>query len=724
MEDHVHCLTCINLKCMLRPQPGISCELVTCPLLCGAVFHSCKIDEHQLLCQLAKVPCLNSSYGCPATLLRRQMTAHLNVCPAGVVCCTMEWNRWPVTCLGYTSYETLSRELEEVEQLDVALALQDQRTLLESLKAIALAPTEKPSQRSRPSEPDLLASDPVDSPLAELPSESSQEQRIASSAREKIANGINGLNEEPLGSLYEATLETARSLAAALEFVHSAELLSKDGAADRNGVPNTTSEPQSVSEEKDEHNLDSCSASGKISHRGTCDQNSNTSSDSAEETMEGAPETGSQGSAGPSLMEPVEVIDGVAQKADHVVVQERERLLEHYKPELLCHTQGFSRSGRSLFNAHLGFFPSRLLNRIRPKMEDKAVDTVDLEQEEDSLGLGDIDLITGDLLFSLDESRECRRISDSVCVDGYHVDFGTQTFTFSTALLVTNTRVGDMASASACDHATPQLSFPGPFRTLRMGLMLDSVEGDAVPYHYYMPCNPRYQNMFPFVCDQPFRRDQFPSHFRHVHAEIHAGLSGWMEYRCPLAFYGCTFSQRRLYPISPGGKVIYDQHLRSFGIQPCTSDLSSDQLSELPMEILQHIAGFLDSFSLCQLSLVSRTMREICVSLLPTRGIVELQWEPKTNSGTAVSWQVKNKVWRFSTAFSPVSKWGYTDLPSMSDHLKKCPFNTAEHKTEPFPLPGMCSEQDSHYLRRSLRHINSRDPLAPSISQWYNGTAT
>ncbi|KAM9798186.1 F-box only protein 30-like [Neosynchiropus ocellatus] len=718
MEDHVHCLTCIHLKCMLRPQQGISCELVACPLMCGAVFHSCKIDEHQLLCQLAKVPCLNSSYGCPATLLRRQMTAHLSVCPAGVVCCTMEWNRWPVTCLGYTSYETLSRELEEVEQLDVALALQDQRTLLESLKAIALEPAEKPvsaSQRSRPSESDLLASYPVDSPLAELPSEPSQEQRIASSARDKIVNGIHGVNEEPLGSLYAATLETARSLAAALEFVHSAELVNKDAAADRNRLPNATAEPRSgrVPEEKDEHR----------SQRGTCDQNWNINNDSAEDTVEVAPETGSLRSESPSSTDPVEVINGVAQRAGHVVVQDRERLLEHCKPQ--CHSHGFSRSGRSLFNAHLGFVPSRLLGRIRPKMEDKAVDTLDLEQEEDSLGLGEIDLITGDLLFSLDESRECRRISDSVCVDGYHVDFGTQTFTFSTALLVTNTRVGDMASASACDHATPQLSYPGPFRALRMGLTPDPAEGDAVPHHYYyMPCSPRYQNMFPFVCDQPFRRDQFPSHFRHVHAEIHAGLSGWMEYRCPLAFYGCTFSQRRLYPVTPAGKVIYDQHLRSFGIQPCPSDVRSSRLSELPVEILQHIAGFLDSFSLCQLSLVSRTMREICVSLLPTRGIVELQWEPKTNSGTAVSWQVKNKVWRFSTAFSSVSKWGYADRPSMSDHLKKCPFNTAEHKTEPFPLPGMCSEQDSHYLRRSLRHISSRDPLAAPLSQWYNGSAT
>ncbi|CAM9285626.1 unnamed protein product [Lampetra planeri] len=206
--------------------------------------------------------------------------------------------------------------------------------------------------------------------------------------------------------------------------------------------------------------------------------------------------------------------------------------------------------------------------------------------------------------------------------------------------------------------------------------------------------------MFPFVCGQSFRRDQFSSHFSNVHGDIHAGLNGWMEHRCPLAYYGCTFSQRRFYPSSQGAKVVHDRHLRSFGVRPCPgaklADCSqSDQFSRLPIEILWHIADFLDSFSLCQLSLVSRPMREVCASLLQTRGIVELQWERRQWPGAhgTVSWQIKNKVWRFSTAFSPVLNWGYSDLPSMSDHLKKCQFNTVEHRTEIVPLPAMCGSQ-------------------------------
>lgn len=160
--------------------------------------------------------------------------------------------------------------------------------------------------------------------------------------------------------------------------------------------------------------------------------------------------------------------------------------------------------------------------------------------------------------------------------------------------------------------------------------------------------------------------------------------------------------------------MVHDRHLRSFGVQPCPkaklpSDTQSDQFSELPNEILWHIAGFLDSFSLCQLSLVSRTMREVCASLLQTRGIVELQWERTQCHGAhgTVSWQIKNRVWRFSTAFSQVWSWGFTDLPSMSDHLKRCHFNTVEHKTEPVPLPAMCTARDGYSLRRVLRHVNT-----------------
>ena len=90
---HPHCLRCINRRCMVRPESGVSCDLMGCPLVCGAVFHSCKLDEHRLLCPYERRPCLNSGFGCPFTVARCKMAQHLETCPASIVCCTMEWNR-------------------------------------------------------------------------------------------------------------------------------------------------------------------------------------------------------------------------------------------------------------------------------------------------------------------------------------------------------------------------------------------------------------------------------------------------------------------------------------------------------------------------------------------------------------------------------------------------------------------------------------------------------
>ncbi|XP_007547513.1 F-box only protein 30-like [Poecilia formosa] len=735
-HHHVHCISCVNQRCMVKPEPGVSCDLIACPLVCGAVFHSCKVDEHQLLCPLTRISCLNSGYGCPAMLIRNQMSAHLDVCPAGAVSCTMEWNRWPVSCLNYTSYESLISLLEEMEQLDMALALQDQQTLLDSMKMIANTPSPQEDPATRKEiKAKHLASQPsaLEISTSQLSSSHQSQSAPKASTKEKILSGINGLKEEHLSKLYEATVETARSLAAALDFVSNAScgesssggenvgdvLLqnSLDSYRDiQNGLEDIT--PQHADGLHKSNINGNSSSLSRLDENGAFEGISRQNKTAANgPSVEATNADTSQEPATPQIISPVHVTQGVAQRADHVVLDNKGLVLPgSLGPERMLPLNLFYKGQVQypLTNGQLGAKADKSPYRLRVEMEDKAVDTSDLEHDDDPMGLGEIDAIPPALLFCLEESRECRRISDTVYIDGYRVDLGTQTFTFPAAVLVTNTRVGDMASVSACDHAAPQLAYPSPLRTLRLGQVLEALDSEAVPYNRYLPPNPQHQHTFPFLCGQSFRRDQFSSHFRNIHGEIHAWLSGWIEQRCPLAYYGCTFSQRRFYPSTRGSKVVHDRHLKAFGVQPCTrlqppTDSQSDRFSGLPIEILWHIAGFLDSFSLCQLSLVSRTMREVCASLLQTRGIVELQWE-RTDCPSGirnVSWQVKNKVWRFSTAFTPVSSWGFTEVPSMSVHLKKCPFNVVEQKTEPIPLPAMCTARDGLSLRRVLRHVNT-----------------
>ncbi|XP_022533285.2 F-box only protein 30b [Astyanax mexicanus] len=844
-ELHVHCVSCISRRCMVKPEPGVSCDLLACPLVCGAVFHACKADEHRLLCPFERVPCLNHHIGCPFTLARGKMAEHLEVCPAGVVCCTMEWNRWPVNDEDYRSYERLSRDADEEEQLDMALALQDQRTMLASLKLVSLAPTNGPGRKELPVEnmekPDLL----IDSHVPTLPVEGPADEASSECcSKDKISNGINGMNEEHYGDLYQTTVETTKSLAAALnvfihlnasdtqcsttdEALHKAFVMKEETGSNcdkiANGVGGLNEELQpqrhqtlmelgrslasalgalgdavkgtepigsseikkAKSELSQSETVESADVEMKdvsseaelelgavvgIDEGGACAHldaiNNECSQESSEylHKLEDSEEhslctnchnaVASTAESQEHDMEPAKVENDFTDASGSLefvgpLIPHRAQLRHDLTPLAMqeaaesqapllqppVHAQALviprdfvlpsmaldfedRAFERKLQNLQLlrNFMPLVLNGRKtcpmdsflhrspRCKMEDKAVDTSDLEQEprNDPMDLGEIDFTAAALLFCLEESPRARRISDTVyAFGGSRVDFGTQTFSFPAAILATSTMVGEVASASACDRAAPRLSQPSPFCTLRLDLTLEQL----VPRPSWAP---REGSMFTFECGQLFRREEFLSHFRNVHGDIHSGLNGWMEHRCPLAYYGCTYSQRRFCPSKQGSRIVHDRHLRSFGVQPVMDmmvESGCDRLSGLPFEILQHIARFLDGFSLCQLSMVSRTMRDVCASLLQTRGMVVVQWEKRQCPDGSRSWKIKDKVWRFSTAFSPVTRWEFADISSMSDHLKHCPYNEVHRQVEAVPLPCMCTTRELTRDGRSLRSV-------------------
>ncbi|KAM3929894.1 F-box only protein 30 [Leptodactylus fuscus] len=718
--QHSHCACCVSRRCMIRPETGISCDLIGCPHVCGAVFHSCKADEHRMLCPLERVPCLNSGFGCPFVMTRNKLAEHLQICPASVVCCTMEWNRWPVSYADRKSYENLSRDVDEVEQLDMALALQDQRMLLESLKVATMI--SKTTEKLEPSEP--------------IPVKAEEEETM-------ITNGVSG-DEDSYSALYQATVETTKSLAAALDILNNATrdiaMLNgrlRDASCEMN-KNFQLSEHHGCHDNLNDQELDdeegfgaasgmACSSLKQRYQNGSSDFYPGTNGSYVVESDHDhvgqvsvlcngfhddntlAPQ-GKENllAVGPNENGAVVTLEGVEKlvgqcsslpgaepiSSPPCLNGSDEQMLDKKDDQGLRNVAVF---GRRPFLVDAYWFKART--------ENKAVDTSDLEVQEDPMGLNGIDLITAALLFCLGDSPGGRGISDSRNVDGYHVDFGTQTFSFPSAILATNTMVGEIASASACDHANPQLSNPSPFQTLGLDLVLE--------------CVARYQtkqrSMFTFVCGQLFRRDEFSSHFKNVHGDIHAGLNGWMEQRCPLAYYGCTYSQRRFCPSTQGSKIIHDRHLKSFGVQPhLPIDIESikssslgpavDHFSSLPYEVLQHIAGFLDGFSLCQLSRVSRLMRDVCASLLQARGMVVLLWE-KRQYPHGSSWQIKEKVWRFSTAFCTVKEWKFADIVSMADHLKKCSYNTVEKREEAVPLPCMCVTRELTKDGRSLRSV-------------------
>uniref|UniRef100_A0A8C9XCA1 F-box protein 40 n=1 Tax=Sander lucioperca TaxID=283035 RepID=A0A8C9XCA1_SANLU len=144
VRQHVHCDSCYSRCCRARVEVSVCCAVISCRLLCGALFHLCKEEDHLLLCPNVRVPCLNAEYGCPLHLPRSSQAAHLQVCPASVVCCSMEWNRWPVNdAYSYPNTELHENLLKEGEQkgcLDLAMALKDQDLLFHSMKMKKLFP--------------------------------------------------------------------------------------------------------------------------------------------------------------------------------------------------------------------------------------------------------------------------------------------------------------------------------------------------------------------------------------------------------------------------------------------------------------------------------------------------------------------------------------------------------------------------------------------------------
>ena len=155
--DHSHCNSCFKRFCSLLQY----CEIINCKIGCGARFHSCKQEELRMLCEEELVQCINSLYGkfyckkpvvsnlykliflftywlagCPMKMRRCSLKNHLKNCPASVIFCNKEWNRWPNHCpekLVRVPF-TENKFKAKYGQLDVALALRDQKVLEQGLK--------------------------------------------------------------------------------------------------------------------------------------------------------------------------------------------------------------------------------------------------------------------------------------------------------------------------------------------------------------------------------------------------------------------------------------------------------------------------------------------------------------------------------------------------------------------------------------------------------------
>lgn len=599
---HRHCEICFSCRCKAPIEISVSCMVINCRLLCGASFHMCKEDEHSLLCPNEKVPCLNAHYGCPFTMCRSMLAKHLEVCPASIVCCSMEWNRWPVENPDAPLCINLLKEIREQESLDLSMALRDQKHLCARLKMRNCFP-----ELMEEEEPNL------------------EEEEEGAAGGDVLCNGvhINGHEGEVLVNGPSKACEKTNAELACNDTVDKEKynLYEKMFSMERGGCKQAETEASNT----------------KASPKGK--QKTSKEPEKDENAFHNTSKTG---------FAPWQ--DGVLERlGQEVNPREFNMYIVHHGRMLISFGQmdACTPKERDFVYGSLEPIPVQTLRsfkvpssykqrRIQLKessnrvmTEHKCVGTSDVKASETDSH--EMDEMFATLLCSAEAEIRGHKISETVSTDGLYVDIATQTYNFPTAPFEYNASLAEVTAD----------------RDLKLHVELDT---ETVTLRHN-----KSTSAFTFVCCHFFRRDEFASHFKNVHSDIQSCLSGWFEQRCPLAYLGCTFSQRRLQPATQRATVHYNQDLSIFTLTPevpaClmeglqndaafkTHVKYEDSLSSLPFELLCHIAGYLDSFTLAQLALVSRLFRDVCATHLQDRGMVTLKWRKKSYSHGGARWK-------------------------------------------------------------------------------------
>ncbi|KAE8621143.1 hypothetical protein XENTR_v10004694 [Xenopus tropicalis] len=669
---HQHCERCFNKRCQAPINSGFSCIMINCRSNCGATFHLCKEEEHRLLCPYEWVPCLNSGFGCPFSMSRFKLAKHLKVCPASVVCCSMEWNRWPVMDKVTSLYGNIASEEHSDECLDVALAIRDQKILFDSLKMAEIFPelSEQPNDAAAQganieAEEDGAVGGTAFSMSGGTEPSDGETVGLTQFEREALARGQVALDTS-LFSQWESIFSKEKSAAQCLE-----ANMGKTEAATPKDSTKIDDSPKAAEENQDPDGARKGSISEDFEKTGLAPWQ--------EGVLERLKNEVDCNSYNMYLVHHGSMLIRFGQMAA-CTPKEKDFVYGKLEAQTVKTVYTFkvptSYCGR---RAKLGE------ERSRKEKAHKLVDTCDL-----GVQVGDLPLsgaVNTTLLCALERELKGHAISESKALDGLLIDFGTQTYDFGLDAFTKKTVLADLLPEK------------------NLGIHLD-LESESVSRRHN-----KSNSSFTFSCNLFFRRDEFPQHFRNAHSDIQSCLNGWFQQRCPLSYLGCTFVQNKLSPKGKKSHIIYSKQLKTFALKPevphtlyegvrpnlslSQRGKSKDSLSSLPLEVLQHIAAFLDSFSLCQFSQVSSLMRDVCASLLQERGMVHLFWEKKTYSHGGTSWRCRRKVWNFSSLFSSVHQWEFDDVPSMAEHLKVCPFNCPELRTNPVKLPSLNEQKEA-----------------------------
>ncbi|XP_072301894.1 F-box only protein 40-like isoform X2 [Eucyclogobius newberryi] len=677
---HAHCDSCYTRRCRARVEPSVCCPLSTCRLLCGALYHLCKEEDHLLLCPNVRAPCINAEFGCPLQMLRSSRAEHLQFCPASVVSCSMEWLRWLEDETNPNSFLALQENLlkerceereEREEALDVSLALVDQSELYSRLKMKPLYPElmEEEEEEEEKKEGSAVG--------GTLSGEAEEEQGSP------LCESVSA--EEPVNMSRSQMLGLTKGRSSIMDMMFGMERGACAVAESKQDHP--TQKDKTGAKERD----------GKQTAGVKSEPNDTENHEAEVDTSKTGHAPWQQG-----------VLERLGKD---LTPQEYNMYIVHHGRMLMAfgHIQACTPREKDFVYGSLEPIPVQTLrsfkvpdsyhyrsrvhlyeNTVRALTEARETDTSDLSSSEDQW-FSDEAKIT--LLGYAEMEVMGHKICELKAADGLYVDEGTQTYSFRSAPFTSQTKLSDTVADT-----------DGPPRLL-LQLQAESVNSR----------NNRV-SAFAFVCGHVFHRREFPTHVRNVHCDIQTGLSGWFEQRCPLSYLGCTYSYKRFQPSTHKATVTYNQDLKTFNLRPApvcplwnhSETAGEDPLSALPFEVLCHVASFLDSLSLSQLALVSQLMRQVCSSQLEDKGMVSLHWDRTSSKRGRSQWTAK-PVWEFSRLFSKVDSWEFSEISSISSHLKVCPFYERHVHSARVLLPCLSTKQKNNTQKASLVNLFTKN---------------
>ncbi|KAB7493671.1 F-box only protein 30 [Armadillidium nasatum] len=644
---HFHCEHCFNFaKCNERSKPGWCCDIIDCVNGCGHRFHQCKSEEHELICSHVRVRCLNYGNGCPHFIQRQHVASHLPECPASVIVCNAEWNRW---AFGSRERERVSvpkgtTANYDYNDLDMSLAIDDQRLVNEMH-----------------SQPKYLRKILCNDMTKRFPC-------LPLTVRGSVRDDYDSDGQKKRSRSQSTTDDDEEGLTPGLSLSVCTKLL--------RGTPHKETFSNSPKELKPDDTLDPDLISNLSLNSGWSDSGASK-----------LPKTGTKQRND----------DISAFCCSHGIIKDLCHFCRNDPDEPAVKYANVWREKINLEDPGvMEWSREQRVEKIRKRNTFgtyvyKRVDESDEEENED------------------DEEESGKERSDATAMTTDSTGRPIGRFRFQTPPPVQLTPKGLILEIVLKHYSRHQVKPKAMFtfqcmKEMRRDEFLnhyknvhseiqEGLEGwliERCPMNI-IGCPFSLTRLHPQSKD----RDVIFCHtLRTFGVRTNSEVDGSHK---DSRFLSTEKNQSRI-----GAKAVMGT-IPEHPPAACEKKdvpfmASSCHITFLPVEILRNIARYLDGFSLNNLSLTCNFMRDICWSLLNEKGLVIQEWV-RHREGSKVSWKLGRNRWFFPKSFEYVPKWVFSDGESMSNHLSKCPFNIRFVSEEKFCY--------SHLRREEIRRFGN-----------------